>query len=82
MRRFRLAPYLRRTAIYHGLFGGNRFWLVVLGLIWLKRSGRKILGREPQFVTLEKLQPGQSMVLTAIGQATREQRRAARRRPA
>jgi hypothetical protein len=58
---------IRRLATSKGLFGGSRFWQVVFGIITLKRSWAKIMGKVPEVVALDTLKPGQFMTIEAIG---------------
>lgn len=80
-RRGLLSPFilLRRNSIYKGLLGGERKWLVIGAIVWVPRLLRKALGKNEQVVTTEVLKPGQSLLLTTIPQATKAQRRAAKR---
>jgi hypothetical protein len=71
-------PLLRRNAIYKGLLGGRRGWMAVGVVVWGVRLFRKALGRNEEIVATEKLQPGESLILTTIPQRTRAERRAAR----
>ncbi len=77
MRRKRLGTYLRRSAFHQGVLGGRRGWLVVFILLAARRSASKVIGRQERFVALEKLQPGQSIQLTALRPPTRRERRSA-----
>src|SRR5688500_15722445 len=74
-----LSPFAvaRRNAIYKGVLGGDRKWMIIGGTVWGVRLLRKSLGKSEQFVTLEKLEPGQWMSLRAIPPTTRKQRKAA-----
>ena len=76
-----LSPFsiARRNAIYKGLLGGERTWLVLGGAVWAGRFLKKTLGKNEQFVTIEKLLPGQWMSLEAIKAPTRKQKRQARK---
>ena len=57
--------FLRRRAIYSGVFGGNRTWLAVGGAAWVARWIRSLFaGGEPSTVFLEELKPGQRLVIT------------------
>jgi hypothetical protein len=75
-----LSPFAlaRRNAIYKGLLGGERGWLVIGGVVWGVRLLRKALGKNEQFVTLEKLKPGEWMSIRALATPTRKQKRQAR----
>ena len=69
----------RRNALSKGLLGGQRGWLALGALFWGGRAMRKALTRQETFVTMERLEPGQSVTLTAITPPTRRERRAGRR---
>lgn len=71
--------YARRAGLYKGLLGGDRRWLVVGGAAWGFRFLKKSFGKVEQVVALEKLEPGQSMLLQAIPPVTRRQRKADRK---
>ena len=71
--------YARRNAIYKGVLGGERGWLVVGGVVWGARLLKKALGKNEEVVTVERLEPGQWMSLRAIPAPTRRERKAARR---
>ena len=79
-RKSALSPLVaaRRNAIYKGLLGGDRTWLIIGAVVWLPRLVRKAFGKTEQVVALEKLLPGQALTLLAIPQKTRAERRAAR----
>jgi len=65
LRLLRPARFLRRRAVYSGLFGGNRTWLAVGGLAWALRWVRSLFGSgDPQTVYLEELKPGQRLVVS------------------
>ncbi len=70
--------YLRRSAIYKGLFGGSRGWMVVGALLWGPRLIKRVLGKTEVVVATEVLKPGQALRLETIPPPTRQQRKAAR----
>ena len=57
---------LRRNAIFKGLLGGSRGWMAVGALVWAPRFYKRVMGRVPEFVAREVLQPGQTVCITAI----------------
>jgi hypothetical protein len=71
--------YLRRGALYKGVFGGSRGWLAVGALVWGPRLVKKALGRTEEVVTVETMRPGDVLRLETIPQTTRRQRRAVTR---
>jgi hypothetical protein len=59
-----VAGFVRRTAIAKGLFGGSRFWMAVLGVIWARRVWRRLAGSTMDPVYREELRPGQALIIT------------------
>ncbi|MEY2554812.1 MAG: hypothetical protein QOC57_2672 [Ilumatobacteraceae bacterium] len=57
---------LRRNAIFKGLLGGSRGWMAVGAIVWAPRFYKRVMGRVPEFVAREVLQPGQTVCITAI----------------
>ena len=76
-----LSPFAlaRRNAIYKGVLGGERGWLVVGGVVWGVRLLKKTFGKSEEVVTIETMQPGQWMSLRTIPSPTRRQRKAAKK---
>lgn len=70
--------YVRRAGIYRGVLGGSRGWLIVGGTAFALGRIRRLLGKNPEIVTIEELKPGHPIRLEAIRPPTRRQRRAAR----
>ncbi|MCU1396979.1 MAG: hypothetical protein JWN62_88 [Acidimicrobiales bacterium] len=70
-----LSPFAlaRRNGIYKGVVGGDRKWMVIGGVVWGARLLRKAAGKSEQFVTLEKLEPGQWMSLRTISAKEQKQ---------
>ena len=63
---------LRRNALYRGLLGGSRGWLAVGALIWGRGLLKRAMGKEPQVLTVEKLEPGQGLRIDTFKPATRK----------
>jgi hypothetical protein len=57
---------LRRNAIFKGLLGGSRGWMAVGAIVWAPRFYKRVMGRVPEFVAKEVLQPGQTVCIEAI----------------
>ncbi len=75
------AYYARRARflfVERGLRQGNRFWMVFGGAVVAGRLLRRAFGRVSETLTVEQLQPGQSVLVTAIVPPTRADKRAAR----
>lgn len=76
--RRRTHRFVRNAAIYRGLLGGSRPWLVVFGFFAVGRARRAVFGRTPVTVAREVLLPGQAVTITPLGKppSRRERRRA------
>lgn len=59
-----MGGFLRRTAVSRGVLGGNRFWLVVAIVIYGRRLLKKLAGDGPELVFSERLEPGQSLLIS------------------
>ena len=70
---------LRRNALYKGFLGGSRGWILVGVLMYGPRLMKKAFGRTPQYLSTERLEPGQAVRIEAIPPMSRSERRAARR---
>lgn len=55
---------LLRRGLWNGLVGGSRFWMVVGGAAAAVRLMQRLSGREPKIVYAEKLEPGQTLVIS------------------
>ena len=71
---------LRRRAVLDGIFRGHRGWRAVAVVVFGARFLRRALGRNPQLLTIDRLLPGQTMVVRAIAPTSRRGRRRAARR--
>lgn len=63
-----LAPsaFLFRSAVRKGLFGDSRIWKAV-GILMLARRGlRKIMGSEVRTVAVERIRPGETVILRGL----------------
>ena len=79
IRILRPMAYVRRKAIYGGLLGGNRKWLILGGAAWMLRSGSSLFGKgHPSPVHVEDLPPGERFVIvhTPTDRKGRARRRA------
>ena len=70
---------LRRNAMFKGFIGGSRGWMAVGVALYGPKLMKKWFGRTPQYLSTERLQPGQAVRIEAIPPMTRSDRRAARR---
>lgn len=71
----RVLRFLRRSGFYRGVMGDSRGWLVVFLGLGAARQVAKIWRREPEIVSLEKLEPGQSVTITALVREGRKRRK-------
>jgi hypothetical protein len=70
----------RRHAIERGLLGGSRTWLLLGGLAWAIRAMRWALKPAPTTVFNERLDVGETLVIThEPARPSRRQRRKIRR---
>lgn len=60
----KLSPYLRRTGMRKGLFGGSRPWLALGLLTWGYQRFRKLATRQPELVAREELRPGDRLIIS------------------
>jgi hypothetical protein len=69
-----------QRAVTRGVLGGDRLWrgvaAVMLGSSFLKRT----FGRTEEVLTVERLRPGESVLVRTIAPTSRRERRASRRR--
>jgi hypothetical protein len=69
----------RRNAIYKGVLGGDRTWLVIGAVVWGPRILKRVLGKNEEIVTTEKLLPGMALRIESLPQRTRADRQRFRR---
>lgn len=63
---------LRAMALRRGVLGGSRGWMVIAGVLWGLKVLRKASSRRPQVVSVERLNPGETLQVTALsGRRTR-----------
>lgn len=77
-----LGRYLRNRGVRDGVLAGRRGWLAIGLVVWTGRLLRRALSRPSQLVAVERLEPGQSVTVSAIApddDATRTSRRTRRR---
>jgi hypothetical protein len=75
--------YVRTHAFSRGVLGGQRGWTAIFAVVTIGRFVGKYIGRDPQYLTTERLKIGQSMTVTAVAPPlSRRKRRKARRRAA
>jgi hypothetical protein len=57
---------LRSMAVQRGVLGGRRGWMILAAVLWGARLLRRASSRRPEIVAIERLQPGQSVHITAL----------------
>jgi hypothetical protein len=67
---------LRRNALYKGLLGGSRGWLAIGAVLWGRGLLKRTMGKQPQLLTVEKLEPGQGLRIDTFEPDSGRRRRA------
>jgi hypothetical protein len=75
-----LSALLRTKAVRKGLIGGSRGWMVVGVVVYGWKALRWLSARNPELVSVERIEPGQTVQITTVAAPTRRERRAAKRR--
>jgi hypothetical protein len=78
-RPLRPSVILRRNAVYKGVLGGSKGWLAVGSVVWGRSLLKKYFGKNPEFLTVERLTKGQFLRIDAVAPTSRRQRRRLRR---
>jgi hypothetical protein len=55
-----------RRAMVQGLFGESRMWKLIAFAIIARRMLRKIMDSEPRLVAIEKIRPGETLILRGV----------------
>lgn len=55
-----------RRAMLNGLFGDSRPWKLLAFLIIGRRMLRRIMGTEPRLVAIERIVPGETLILRGV----------------
>lgn len=73
-----LRPFaiIRRKAINQGLFGPSTAWKIVALIVFGGKKLQDTIGRREQVVTIEKMEPGQTMILRTIKPLSRAEKKA------
>lgn len=58
--------FLRARSLRHGFLGGRRRWFAVGVIVWGARVLRRLVGRRPEVVSIEKVDPGRSITISSI----------------
>jgi len=75
-----LSAVVRSKAVRKGLIGGSRGWMAVGVLVYGWKALRWLTARRPEVVSVERIEPGQTVQITTVAAPTRRERRAATRR--
>jgi hypothetical protein len=70
---------VRRRALTQGVLGNDRLWRAIAAVMFGASFLKRTLGRTEEIVTVERLRPGQTIVLRAIPYVSRRARRRAAR---
>lgn len=73
---------LKRSALRKGVFGASTGWKAVAAVVFGGTFLRRLVSKQAEVVSVEKLRPGQTVTITSIERTTRRQRRRAGRRQA
>ena len=55
-----------RRAMVDGLFGESRMWKMVAFAIIARRTMRKLMGSDPHTVAIERIRPGETVILRGV----------------
>ncbi len=77
-----LSALIRTRAIQRGIFGSSPMWRAIAVVMFGTRFLRKVFGKHPDHLGVEKLKAGQFVRIEAIAPIGRRERRGARRRTA
>jgi hypothetical protein len=55
-----------RRAMVDGLLGRSRFWKAIAFAVIARRTMRKLMGSDPHTVALEKIRPGETVILRGV----------------
>lgn len=55
-----------RSAMRKGIFGDSRVWKAIGIAILARRGFRKIMGTEPRTIAVERIKPGETVVLRGV----------------
>ena len=67
--------FLRARSLRHAFLGGRRGWFAICVVVWGARFLRRLVGRRPEVVALEKVDPGRSITISSVERSARRHRR-------
>jgi hypothetical protein len=75
------SPFIlvRRRALTRGVLGNSPLWRVVAVVVFGKSLLKRLVGGGEEIVTVERMRPGETMVLRTIPPVARRARRRAAR---
>lgn len=74
-----MASAIRRKSVRKGLFGGNRFWMIVGVATYVFRFAKRLAAKDETVISTESLKPGETLIIETSARQSRRERRAARR---
>jgi hypothetical protein len=57
---------ITRRAMVDGLFGDSRLWKLIAFVIIGRRMLRRIMGSEPRIIAVERIRPGETLILRGV----------------
>lgn len=57
---------LYRKSLRQGIFGDSRVWKAIGIAILARRAFRKIMGSDPRTVAIERIKPGETIILRGV----------------
>ena len=60
------AAFIRRQSLHKGLLGDDRFWRAVFFVMFGRRVLSKVMGSEPELLSVEKLAPDETLVIETV----------------
>jgi hypothetical protein len=68
---FAPSAWLYRKSMANGVLGDSRFWKAIGTLIIARRVFRKLMGSDPKIVAIERIKPGETVVLRGVRRGSR-----------
>jgi hypothetical protein len=60
------AAWVARKSLREGFLGHSRMWKVIGVAILARRAFRKLMGSDPTTVAIERIKPGETVVLRGV----------------
>jgi hypothetical protein len=58
--------YIFNKSVASGILGKSRFWKTIGFILISRRMLRRIMGSEPRTVAIERIAPGESLILRGV----------------